>query len=270
MKVRLPVFADDRWYPSTEARLNAEIDRYMGSNQSVIDAIAVVAPHAGYYYSGHVSGAVYSQVSVPERVIVVAPNHRGLGARRAIMARGAWRIPGRDIPIDHNAARTLMAHMPSLIDDSLAHSQEHSLEVQLPFLNRRNPDFQLVPICLFPQSQSDCRDLGKALAAAVTELPGRTLIVASTDMNHFESATIGNRKDRKAISQVVALEPESLYSTVVSEDISMCGVVPTTIVMHAALALGANAARLVKYADSGDVNQDKSSVVGYAGLVLTQ
>ena len=270
MDLRLPVFADDRWYPSTVAELNAEVDRHLGSAESQLDVVAVVAHHAGYYYSGHVAGAVYSGVCVPDRVIMVGPNHRGIGARRAVVTSGAWRIPGRDIPIDTEAARTLMAFAPSLTDDTVAHSREHSLEMHLPFLNRRNGEFRLVPVCVFPQSQAECRTLGHALAETVNALSGQTLLVASTDMNHFESAAVGNAKDRKAINKVLELDPEGLYDVVRNGDISMCGMVPTTIVMHAAMALGANNARLVKYADSGDVNGDKSSVVGYAGLVMAQ
>jgi AmmeMemoRadiSam system protein B len=267
-RVRQAAFADDRWYPSTEEALHNQVDNFLDSGEEPESVIALMAPHAGYFYSGRVAGAVYSAVKVPDRVIVVAPNHRGIGARRSVMTHGYWRIPGLDIPIDTDAATTLKSLAPGLIDDDMAHSQEHSLEVQLPFLSRRNPNMKLVPMCLFPQRLEDCRALGAALADTVKTLPGDTLLVASSDMNHYESAAVGNAKDKRAIERVLALDPDGLYRTVRSEDISMCGMVPTTIVLYAALALGAGSARLVKYADSGDANHDKSSVVGYAGISI--
>lgn len=269
MTVRVAQFADDRWYPSRADALQREVDGYLEVAPQPYRALGVVAPHAGYYYSGRVAGAVYGAVVVPDRVIVLCPNHRGIGARRAIMVEGTWRIPGRDIPVDMAAAATIRRHASWLTADGVAHSQEHSLEVQLPFLDRRNPSFSLVPICLYPQSVEECRRLGLALAAALRELPGDTLIVASSDMNHYESARLGNAKDQLAIDRVLALDPSGLHQTVRSEGITMCGVVPATAMLFAALELGASSAHLVKYEDSGDSNGDKSHVVGYAGLVVT-
>jgi AmmeMemoRadiSam system protein B len=249
--------------------MHRKVDSLLASAEPAQRALALMAPHAGYFYSGAVAGAVYSAVEVPNRVVVVAPNHRGIGARRSIMTRGAWRIPGHSIAIDSEFADRFRAAAPEFKDDTVAHSQEHSLELQLPFLVRRNPKLTLVPICVWPQQFDQCRLIGLALAQTITDSDGETLLVASSDMNHYESAAIGNAKDRHAIDRVLALDPEGLFNTVRQRDISMCGMVPTAIVLTAALALGATRAKLIRYADSGDASGDKDSVVGYAGITIT-
>ena len=146
---------------------------------------------------------------------------------------------------------------------------EHSLELQLPFLLRRNPNLKLVPICLWPQRLDDCEAIGVALAQTIQQHSDSTLMVASSDMNHFDSAQVGNAKDKLAIKQIIELNPQQLFDTVRHNDISMCGVVPTTIMLFAAQILGATQATLVKYSDSGDSSGDKNSVVGYAGLTVS-
>ncbi len=266
--VREPQFADDRWYPSGGDALAAKVDGLLDIAAAPAKAIGIVAPHAGYYYSGVVAGAIYGAVQVPDRIIAVGPNHRGIGARRAIMSQGVWRIPCADVQIDHVAAEVVKAHIPSLTEDSVGHSLEHSLEVQMPFIARRNPAARIVPICTYPMNVDQCRGVGVALARAVRALEGDTLIVASSDMNHMEPAVIGNRKDRLAIDRFEAMDPAGLFHTVRSEQITMCGVVPAVIMLYAALELGAAQATCVKYNDSGDACGDKTQVVGYAGMMV--
>lgn len=265
--IRLPAFADDRWYPSHPLRLQKVIEGYLQPGEAR-DVFGVMCPHAGYTYSGHVAGAAYGQINVPDRVILLGPNHRGGGAPLSIMTRGAWRIPGHDVPIDHHAADVLVRHAPELTPDEVAHQGEHSLELQLPFLVARNPAVSIVPICFYPLGYDDCVTLGKALASAIEELPGPTLIVASSDMNHFDSAAVGHQKDQRALARLVSMDPEGLFNTVRQERISMCGVVPATILLHAAIASGRSDPCLIKYADSGDITGDKSSVVGYASVTV--
>ena len=268
MNIRLPQFADDRWYPSQPETLQARVDRLLDTGHQPREVIALVAPHAGYFYSGSVAGQVYSAVTVPNRVIVIGVNHRGVGNQRAIMASGSWRIPGCDIPLDLTAAELLLETITGLTVDPSAHELEHSLEVQIPFLTRRNPSFSLVPICLGRMTLDDCLQFGQQLATAIKQLDGKTLLVASTDFNHYEPASIGNSKDRMAIEQILQLKPSSLFHTVRTHDISMCGVIPTTVVLEAALAAGATEATLIQYADSGDASGDKTQVVGYGGLTI--
>ena len=267
--IRQARFADDRWYPSDPATLEQTIDQYLAIQSTPQNALGLVAPHAGYFYSGKVAGAVYGSVKIPDRVVVIGPNHRGVGARRSIMTHGTWQIPGHNIPIDSAFAQKFLEQAPGFSNDPHAHSMEHSLEIQLPFLRRRNPQMKLVPICLWPQQLDDCEQIGLALAKTIQDHSEPTLIVASSDMNHFESAQIGNAKDQMAIQEIIALNPHRLFDTVRQNDISMCGMVPTTIMLFATLALGAVQASLVKYADSGDASGDKNSVVGYAGLSVS-
>jgi len=268
MSVRSPKFADDRWYPSTEHTLTQAVSGYLetSSEQAVI---GVVAPHAGYFYSGHVAGAVYGGVTVPDRVVIVGVNHRGIGSAQAIVTQGHWRIPGVEVPIDSEAAVRIQSLAPDVVHDEEAHSLEHSLEVQVPFLVHRNPNVRIVPLALGRVGLSQCRALGDALAEAIRGLSGQTLLVASTDLNHFESSAIGNAKDHRAIDAIERLDPEGLVNTVQGHSISMCGVMPTATTLFAARSLGAERGKLIRYADSGDVSGDKSSVVGYAGMVLT-
>lgn len=269
MSIRLPRFADDRWYPSGADALRREVDGYLQLSEAPVRALGMVAPHAGYYYSGGVAGAIYGAVQVPDRVVVLAVNHRGLGPDISVWSEGAWRFPTGDVPVDTVAVQRLLAHSAEARSDRQAHLQEHSLEVQLPFLQRRNPQLSVVPVCLSRLDYDACCRLGLAIAASIRELPGDTLVVASSDMNHFESAEIGNRKDRLAIDRVLALDPQGLVSTVRQNAISMCGVIPTAVMLACVISLGASAAQLIVYRDSGDVSGDKTQVVGYAGIAVT-
>jgi AmmeMemoRadiSam system protein B len=262
---RRPAFADDRWYPSSSEALKSTIDGLL-TDGPALAAIAIVAPHAGLFYSGRVAGAVYGSVVVPNRVILLGPNHRGVGARAAIMREGTWLIPGAEIPIDSFGAAQLMRHEPSLVHDPDAFAAEHSLELQLPFLWRRNPNVSLIPVCLGPLSPDACLALGASLARTVRDLPGDTLIVASSDMNHFDTSTVGEAKDRRAIDRLEALDPRGLYNTVRAHNISMCGVVAASAALQAAIQLGATASELIQYEDSSIASGDNRSVVGYAGI----
>jgi AmmeMemoRadiSam system protein B len=253
------------FYPGTREELSRSVATHLGPSVSGDDAIAVIAPHAGYVYSGAVAGTVYASVRVPEVAIVLGPNHTGLGTRAAVITSGGFRIPGATIPIASELAVAIRDEA-KLHEDDRAHLREHSLEVQLPFLAFRNPSVSIVPICLGVQPFEACVRLGEVLARAIR---GRSaLLVASTDMSHYLSAAAGGRLDRMALDRIEALDPEGLYRTVFENEISMCGVIPTTVTLVAANALGAKTARLTRYANSGEVSGDYDRVVGYAGFVI--
>lgn len=255
------------FYPAAEAELKSTVVDLIGPVDAARPAIAAVAPHAGYVYSGSIAGEVYRDIAVPQRVIVLCPNHTGMGARAAVMSHGGWRIPGRSIPIDEPMAEELRG-VALLTEDDRAHAREHSLEVQLPFLVARNPKVRFVPVCLSPLPYESCVRIGHALADVVARHGREVLLVASTDMSHFLPADLGREADQLAIDRVEALDPEGLYRTVVDNDISMCGFIPTTVTLIAARALGATEARLVRYGNSGDTSGDYDRVVGYAGFVV--
>ena len=256
------------FYPADEDALRSTVARLVGEGASPAEeAIAIVAPHAGYVYSGAIAGEVYRSIRVPSHVVVTCPNHTGLGARAAITSHGAWRIPGHAVPIDEPLAEELRA-VGGLTEDDRAHAREHSLEVHLPFLVHRNPDVRFVPVCLGMLPYESCVRIGTALADVVIRHGRDALLVASTDMSHYLPAEVARDRDRLALDRIEALDPRGLYDAVLEHGISMCGFIPTTVTLIAAKALGATEARLVRYGSSGEASGDYSRVVGYAGFVI--
>jgi hypothetical protein len=219
-------------------------------------------------YSGKVAAAVYARITPPETWVIVGPNHTGRGAKASIMTTGGWRTPLGTMPIDDGLANAILANSSSLRADDIAHAREHSIEVQLPFLQCEAPASRFVPIALFAHDYAACGDVGMAVSAAVRETGRRVVVVASTDMSHYVPRTVASALDRKAIDAVLALDPEALHSVVRREGISMCGFHATTAVVIAAKDLGATGAELVAYTDSGEVTGDANEVVAYAGMII--
>ena len=267
--VRSPAVAG-RFYPADGPELEALLDRLMGTrpSRSPSGVLLAMVPHAGYVYSGGVAGATYGEISVPEHVLLLGPNHTGRGAQRSLWGAGAWRTPLGDIPIADDLVESLRQHV-QLSDDSEAHLYEHSLEVQLPFLKRLQPALCIAPVCLGRLTQEQCLELGAEFARALRDFNRPVLIVCSTDMSHYIPAKSAERLDRLALSHVQAVAPELLYETVTKNRISMCGFIPTTVGLSAARALGASEGRLVRYTNSGEVTGDFASVVAYAGAILS-
>ena len=266
--IREPAVAGT-FYTANPVTLRREVEKYLHEERGrKHSAIGIVSPHAGYMYSGHVAGAVFSKVEVPKKLIILCPNHTGLGAWASINASGAWRTPLGDAPIDESLAKRLMALAPEIEEDQLAHRREHALEVQLPFVQSLQPEFSFVPLCLSHFSFGECENLGNALAKLIQESEAEILIVASSDMNHYENQERTLAKDERAIECILNLDPQSLYERIHQEDISMCGIIPTTSMLIAAKQLGAKKAELIKHATSGDITGDYSGVVGYAGVVV--
>ena len=269
--LRKPAVAN-QFYPGDPARLHYEVGRLMEDATKARDAIAVVAPHAGYMYSGHVAGAVFSRIRVPQKCIILGPNHTGFGAEVSVMAEGVWDMPLGEVPIATHLARRILELAPLGEADNEAHIYEHSLEVQVPFLQYRQKDLEIVPICLSRMTYEDCMALGRAISQAIREEgdgPEGVLVVASTDMTHYEPQEQASKKDALAIECIKALAPSDLYDTVIANRITMCGFIPTTVALVAALELGASRAELVKYATSGDITGDFRQVVGYAGFIIS-
>jgi AmmeMemoRadiSam system protein B len=255
-----------RFYPRERERLEAEVARLLGeAGAAPRRVIGVLAPHAGYVYSGAVAGATYARVDVPARAIVLGPNHTGMGVRCALWPGGAFKTPLGPVPVD--AALTASLRACALVEeDRAAHLREHALEVQLPLLQARRPDVAIAALCLGPLSAAECEEVGRAVARAARE--HGALVVASSDMSHYEPAETARQHDLHALERFLALDARGLHERVRGEDISMCGVVPATVMLAAARELGAARAELVMYANSGDVNGDRESVVGYAGAIV--
>jgi AmmeMemoRadiSam system protein B len=263
--IREPAVAGS-FYPAGAAALGAGVDRYLGTPRDRAPALGLVVPHAGYVYSGAVAGAAYAAVTAPPRAIVMGPNHTGLGfARAALSPASAWRTPLGQVAADGPLGDAL-AGAPGVSPDAVAHAREHSLEVQLPFLQRLRPDLSIAGLCLSHLSYAEC----ERLAAAVAEAAGAAgaLLVASSDMSHYLPADEARAVDRRALEPLLALDAAGLYRRVHEEEITMCGVIPTVVMLLAARALGAREAELVRYAHSGEVSGDDDRVVGYAGVVV--
>ena len=263
-----PAAVAGRFYPGDEARIDAALREMVPLCESPVAASAVLAPHAGWVYSGAIAAETYARVLVPRCVVILCPNHTGLGAARALYERGGFALPGGSVPIHESAAQALQQHC-ALTPDTRAHAREHAIEVQLPILRHRQPDLQIVPIVLGRLSLEDCLEFGKGLARALEGLDEPALVVASTDMSHYLPAERARTLDQCALDRVLALDPEGLYRVVIEKEISMCGFIPSTVALSAALARGAKRASLVRYANSGDVSGDYEAVVGYAGVVVS-
>jgi AmmeMemoRadiSam system protein B len=287
--VRSPAVAG-RFYTGRADELLREVRQYASPVEAPtvtgrIAAIGCVAPHAGYIYSGSVAGAVYSRLEIPEHCVILCPNHTGKGRPLAVMATTTWQTPLGEVAADTDMAARLLGRFPALEEDSAAHRAEHAIEVQLPFLQTLKPDLRIVPIAVGTSNFEVLRGLGEALADVIADRykesqeeyrkenreearHKKVLIVASSDMNHYESDAVTRVKDHKAIARVLAMDARGLWEVVMNEDVSMCGFGPTVVMLTAAKLLGATNAALVKYATSGEVSGDYESVVGYAGIVV--
>jgi MEMO1 family protein len=261
--------AAGRFYPTDSSQLDELLRQLTPDRSRRVKAVGMIVPHAGYRYSGEVAGSTYAAVQLARRFILLCPNHTGVGAPVSIMSQGAWETPLGTIDIDSETAGRIQ-HISYLVQESsLAHQNEHAVEVQLPFLQHLlDGDFQFVPIAVGTGRYEVFVELGKGLAEVVSQSAEPVLLVASTDMNHFESAELTLEKDRMAIDRILALDSEGLFEVIHRNNVSMCGFGPTIAVIEASRRLGARNARLIKHTHSGEITGEKESVVGYAGFVI--
>jgi MEMO1 family protein len=256
------------FYEGSRDRLGTQVMYLLTPDATPQKAIGVVVPHAGYVYSGRVAGAVFSRVAWSESWVILGPNHTGQGLPASIMTSGEWETPLGTVSVDGELAKAILRHSTVLGEDPLSHVREHSIEVQLPFLQIRGKSFCFVPISLYRHEYAVCQEVGQAVAAGIRQAGKPVVLVASTDMSHYVSRTEAAAKDRRALDAILALDPEGLHRVVSRERISMCGFHATVAMLVAAKALGATSAELVKYTDSGEVTGDTSEVVAYAGLII--
>jgi AmmeMemoRadiSam system protein B len=271
MTTRPPAVAGS-FYEGTPARLRAQVEACLAVNPPPAQKqrfIGAVVPHAGLMYSGHVAAAFYAAAELPRRFVILCPNHTGAGHFAAINREGAWHTPFGDVPVDTPLADALLAETPLFAEDARAHAREHSLEVQLPFLQHLLGEFTFVPICLGAHRYDYAEEAGRAIAAVLKNGDEPIGILASSDLNHYEDQATTLRKDQLAIDQVAKRDPRELWRVVEEADISMCGFIPSTAMLVAANALGATEAKLLRHATSGDVNGDYSQVVGYASMLIS-
>jgi len=265
-KIRKPCVAG-QFYPLSKSSLKSGIDALIDKRAEKKNVIACILPHAGYMYSGKVAAETVSRINIKDTVILFGPNHTGNGAEFSIMTEGSWATPLGEIKINSGLAAKLLKNSKNLEDDSLAHLNEHSLEVELPILQYFRPDFEIVPIAFSSDNIKKLKETGVSIAE-VLKNNSQVLMVASTDMTHYESQESAKKKDNEAIQAILELDEDSLIEKIQRFNITMCGFAPVVVLIVAAKLLGAKHAELVKYQTSGDITGDKESVVGYAGIIL--
>lgn len=268
--VRSPVVAG-QFYSGSKDALEREVRALVDLKAKKEDALGVVSPHAGYMYSGAVTGSVLSAAIPKKSYVILGPNHTGLGETFGLDESLSWKTPLGEVGIDRPLADAIQRNCKYIKSDSLSHAHEHSIEVQLPFLQFLNHDFKIVPIAISYADLDAYVEAGKAIARAVKGLniAGEVMIIASSDMTHYESQEAAKKKDSIAIEAMLELDEARLVGKVSELGITMCGFAPAAIMIAAVKDLGARSARLVKYQTSGDVTGDRSSVVGYAGIIIT-
>ncbi|MFA6384097.1 MAG: AmmeMemoRadiSam system protein B [Candidatus Omnitrophota bacterium] len=267
--IRKPAVAG-QFYPATAISIQKQIDAFLPEPARKKDVIGCMLPHAGYMYSGLVAARTVARIVVKDTVVLLGPNHTGLGAAFSLMAAGIWQTPMGEVGIDEALSRDILAGSDYLENDDLAHAREHSLEVELPILQYFRKDFKIVPIAFGSDDFAALTDIGLAVARAVKagKRQPSTLLAASSDMTHYEPAKAARAKDDAAIKAVLDLDARALWETVRTRNITMCGYMPVIAMITAARELGATKGELVHYATSGDVTGDNSSVVGYAGIII--
>jgi AmmeMemoRadiSam system protein B len=267
--LRLPAVAG-QFYPADPRELTRLIKKFTveesGSAKTRVRACLV--PHAGYIYSGGVAGAVFTRIIFPKQILVLGVRHSPMGEDLAILSEGAWRTPLGDAPVDESLAQQIKAACPGLREDGVAHSREHSLEVEIPFLQILDPGFSFVPVAVGTLRFEELRELGMGLAQVLRESQKEVLVVTSSDMNHYEPEDVTRTKDAKAIDRMKAVDAKGLFEVCRREKISMCGLGPAVAMLTAMKELGVTSGEVVRYRTSGDVNGDRDRVVGYAGMIF--
>ena len=266
--IRRPAVAG-AFYPGNAAELRRTLAQFMPGAAPPASAIGVVSPHAGYIYSGRVAGAVFSRVKVTDTAIVLAPAHRQATSHFGLWTEGEWITPLGSVPTDETLSKRLLEEVPDLREDYMAHVPEHSGEVQVPFLQYRNPQVKIVSIVIATQDLGLLKRFGADMAKVLQGVSPRPLIVASSDMTHYEPDEVARRKDKLAIEEMLGLDADGLWTKVVSTPISMCGMAPAVSMLVCANQLGATKAELVMYETSARASGDFTAVVGYAGIIVS-
>jgi MEMO1 family protein len=257
-----------QYYPDSSAQIRKMIESFIVPGTEKEEADGLLVPHAGYVYSGSVAASVISRVKFKDTFIIIGPNHTGRGKPFSIMTAGTWKTPLGEVQIDSELAVALLKGSHYLEEDAEAHELEHSIEVQLPLLQYFKPDVRFVPIILGSGNGEALKAFGREIAKVLKDTNKEVIILASSDMNHYESQKVSQKKDRQAIEAILEMDGDKLLKRVEEQNITMCGYAPAIVMMNALGGPGSARAELVKYQTSGDVSGDYNAVVGYAGIIL--
>ncbi|MEK6635233.1 MAG: AmmeMemoRadiSam system protein B [Planctomycetota bacterium] len=266
--IRHPAVAGS-FYSGDATRLRSDIEGYITKDCEKQAVLGVVSPHAGYMYSGRVAGNLYSRIKIPDTVVILAPNHTGYGVPYSIWSDGSWRTPLGDVGVNQNVVDELVRVCSLIEKDKEAHLYEHAAEVQIPFIQYFNPCIKIVVMVVSSRNIADLKNIGKSLSLVLQRLCPDALVVASSDMTHYETQAIANMKDKIAINEILALNEDNLYNKVHNMHITMCGIYPAVIMLVCSKERGAKKAELVRYETSGDITGDYNQVVGYAGITVS-
>jgi AmmeMemoRadiSam system protein B/AmmeMemoRadiSam system protein A len=266
--IRSPVVAG-QFYPEAPDQLRSMIGEFVDEEAAREDVIGLVLPHAGYMYSGPVAGATLSRIKFKDTFVIIGPSHTGRGKPFSIMTEGVWKTPLGEVEIDSELGKQILASSKYLKEDNIAHQYEHSIEVQLPFLQYFKSDVKIVPIIISYAKGDVYKEIGKEIAKGIKELNREAIIIASSDMNHYEPQNVTQEKDDQAIEAMLDMDEDELIKRVQEFNITMCGYATAVSLICAAKELGAKGAELVGHMTSGDTTGDYGSVVGYAGMIIT-
>jgi AmmeMemoRadiSam system protein B len=267
MQTREAVYAG-QFYPGNPDELRKEVNSFLLSPESLLEAKGILVPHAGYIYSGAVAGRVFSSAKLPKRFIILGPNHTGRGAALSLSPSNGWRTPLGIAPVASELNLKLLKACPQLQEDPSAHRSEHCIEVLIPFLQVLQPDCCFSAICMRTADYASLESLGHAMAQVIHAEAEPVLLIASSDMTHYEDADTAASQDTLAIDRMLALDPAGLYRVIIDNDITMCGFAPAVAVLVACADLGASSGTLIQYTHSGVVSGDFDRVVAYAGIAL--
>jgi len=265
--IRKPVVSG-KFYPQTENSLNKMLAKMIDPSLTKEEVIGLVLPHAGYIYSGYVAGATISRADIKKTAIILGTDHTGMGSPFSIITKGSWFTPLGEVKIDTEIAESILRGSSILKEDELSHLYEHSIEVQLPFLQYIRKDIKIVPVNISRAELKELQQLAIEIAEGFKKVGRSGIFIASTDMTHYEPREVAERNDKMAIEAMLALDEERLFTVVEKNNISMCGLSPTCTLIKICKTLDAGHATLVKYQTSGDTTGDYSSVVGYAGIMI--
>ena len=254
-----------QFYPGSAEQLSHQVDGML-HQAAELAVCGAVAPHAGYIYSGQVAAEVYSRLPKAETYVLIGPNHHGLGSPVAL-SRDTWRTPLGLVETDQKLADALAG---GIIDhDETAHQPEHSLEVQIPFLQRRFSEFEILPVCMGLQDMQTAIEVGEEVSRAAKKANRKVVVIASSDFTHYEPQETARKVDTQLLEAVLNMDVKELYNRVYRYDATACGYGPIAATITASAALGAKMGKLLCYATSGDVSGDYSQVVGYGAVVFT-
>ena len=257
------------WYPGDPEQLKRFLDKFLNKKEGPKqEAKAVIVPHAGYAYSGSVAGKTFARTRTADTALIIGPNHTGLGGPYSLMRAGVWKNPLGSVTVNEKLSEALLKDSEFIREDETAHLHEHSIELEVPFLQRSNPQISIVPLVINDVVSSHFKKVGKEIALAI-QLYGKPVqIIASSDMTHYEVQEKAQKNDAAAIEAILGLDEDKLVDTVRTLKVSMCGLAPIAVTLAACKYLGARRAELIEYKTSGEVSGDYSSVVGYAGIII--